>query len=321
LKCNNGDILQITHPGTHNHDAGPDFLNARIKLNETTWAGNIEIHVHQSDWKKHKHQNDPKYQNIILHVCYFMDTELPKLNSIAPTLVLNGIVNPILLDKYRLLNQNKNWIPCASLIKPMLLQEQMPLFAFPLVLARIERKCEAIEQIFLQNKSDWEATTYVLVAQSFGSRVNKFGFEQLAKATPYKVLMKHASNLFQLEALLLGQAALLPKKSEDTYVKGLIKEYQFLKKKYNLKPIQKTIWNYAKLRPANFPDLKIVQWAHFIHQFPKACASFLALNSTQDFYRTKIQASEYWDTHYRIESDSIKRKKKLSSSFLNLLAS
>lgn len=319
IKCNNGDTLQILNPGKHNTDAGPDFLEAKIKLNDTIWAGNVEIHVHQSDWKKHKHQSDPKYQNIILHICYFMDETLPELDSIAPTLVLNGIVKPSFLGKYRLLNENKKWIPCESIIKPMVLQDQIPLFAFPLVLSRIERKCKGIQKIFEQQNSDWEATTYVLIAQSFGSRVNKFGFEQLAKATPYKVLMKHASNLFQLEAILLGQAGLLPKNSEEAYINDLIKEYKFLKKKYNLSPLQKTIWNYAKLRPANFPDLKIVQWAHFIHQYPIAFTSFLELDDVNQFYSNKIEASEYWDTRYRIGNNSIKRKKKLSRSFLNLL--
>ena len=319
IKCNNGDTLQILNPGRHNQDAGPDFLEAKIKLNDTIWAGNIEIHVHQSDWKKHQHQDDPKYQNIILHVCYFMDETLPELDSIAPTLVLNGNVKPSLLGKYRLLNENKRWIPCESIIKPIILQEQIPLFAFPLVLNRIERKCKDVQAIFHQQKSDWEATNYVLIAQSFGSRVNKFGFEQLAKATPYKVLMKHSTNLFQLEAILLGQAALLPKNSEEDYVNDLIKEYDFLKKKYKLTPLQKTIWNYAKLRPANFPDIKIVQWANFIHQFPKAFTSFIELEDVNQFYKTKIEASEYWNTHYRIGKDSIKRKKKLSKSFLNIL--
>lgn len=320
LLSKNGDEIEVIKPGLHNKDAGPDFLNAKIKISGTIWFGNVEIHVNQSDWKKHKHQNDPKYKNIILHVCYFLDNEDSLLDQLAPTLVLNGYVKPLLLEKYRKLNNNRNWIPCESLLTPMLLQEQIPLFAFPLVLSRIERKCKEIEVTYIRFNSDWEATTYALIAKSFGTRVNKFAFEQLAQATPYKILMKYASNQFQLEAILLGQSGLIPNNPRDKYIKDLQKEYAFLKQKHHLKPIQKTSWNYARLRPANFPDIKIVQWANFIHQYSKPCSKFLELESIEKFHNgIKIEASGYWETHYRIDTESIKRRKQISKPFLNIL--
>ncbi|MEX2589071.1 MAG: DUF2851 family protein, partial [Chitinophagales bacterium] len=321
LESFDGKQIQVLNSGQHNGDAGPDFLNARIKIDDTLWAGNVEIHVHQSDWQKHGHQKDPKYKNIILHVCYFMDTEIPELNAHVPTLVLNGIVQPSLLDKYKKLQQNKHWIPCARMITPEILKSQMPFYGFALCMERMEKRCAEISEIFKKSKSDWEATAYAMLARSFGSRANKFAFEQLMQSIPYKILIKHAGNMFQLEALLLGQANLLPKAANDSYVQKLIEEYRFLKKKYNLKAMKREAWNYSKLRPANFPDLKIVQMAHFIHQFPQLFSKFLALKNAIDFSKhTKIKASSYWDNHYRIDTASkVKREKTLSPSFLNLL--
>lgn len=317
-----GRKIQVLKTGMHNHDAGPDFLDARIKIGETIWAGNVEIHVHQSDWKKHGHQSDSKYDNIVLHVCYFMDTTIPELDKKVPTLVLNGKIKAGLLEKYRALQLNKDWIPCQKLLSKEIIQQQMPLYSFNLCMSRLEKRCNEIAEIFNKNKSDWEASTYILLARSFGSRVNKFAFEQLMQSISHKILMKHSDVVIQLEALLLGQAGLLPtKNAKEKYVVKLQNEYKFLQHKYSLKPIKREVWNYSKLRPANFPDLKIVQFAAFIKQFPQVFSKFRNIVDLKQFTQSfTIKASEYWDTHYRIGKKSgIKRVKKISSSFLNLL--
>lgn len=321
LISHNGLCIKIIHPGYLNPNAGPDFLDARIKIDNTLWAGNIEIHVNQSDWKKHKHQNDKKYENIILHVCYFLDSQIPELDKIAPTLVLNGIVKPSFLEKYRILNENKLWIPCQSILQEEVLKREIPLYAYSLIVERLQRKNEVFTLLHNENKKDWEATAYQLVARSFGSKVNTFGFELLAKATPYKILMKHANNTFQLEAILLGQAALIPSSSKDDYVKQLEDEYKFLKKKYKLNPIKKEVWNYSKLRPYSFPDIKIAQWANFIHQFPKIFSYFLSLEKADIFLKKiEIRASNFWNTHYRIDRKSNHLKiKRLGKPYLNNL--
>lgn len=321
LVTNDGSKLEIIHPGQHNHDAGPDFFNAKIRLDGVIWAGNVEIHVYQSDWKKHKHQEDTAYQNIILHVCYFYDVQIPELDRIAPTFMLNGSIKPGLLEKYKRLQLEQSWIPCSKMIEPEILTKELPFFSNALAVNRIGNKIKLIKKLDDTYKSDWQSISYILLGRAFGSRVNRLAFERLLASVSYKKLMKHKDQKEVLEAILLGQSGLLPRQSEQPYIQELIKEYNFYKRKYQLTPLPSEIWKYSKLRPPNFPEIKIVQFAHFIAQFPNIFDAIIHLKNPRALLdQLDIYADGYWKEHYRIEQKSkIARIKKLSRSFCELL--
>ena len=204
-----GDRLIIIHPGEHNRDGGPDFFNARLKIGGTTWAGNVEIHLQASGWYKHKHHEDSSYDNIILHAVYDNDVEVKRLSEEKiPTLVMKGHFPGYIFERYRYFQENSQWVPCQALIPdtdPFILVQWLP----ALVVERLEKKTLVMKQSLEAGKFDWEEIFYQNLASSFGFRINAQPFELLARSLSWKLLQKHRTSLFQVEALLFGQAGLL----------------------------------------------------------------------------------------------------------------
>ncbi|HUM47668.1 MAG TPA: DUF2851 family protein, partial [Chitinophagales bacterium] len=228
LETESGEKIQIIVAGELNTDAGPDFLNARIKVGGTLWAGNIEIHLKSSDWKAHGHQRDQSYDNIILHVVYENDQPVLREDGTSiPCLEIKNYFEPAIYEKYQLLMQSSTWIPCEHHIhkSPAIIIQQ---WLHRLLIERMEEKIQPILFALQENQHNWEETFYQFLAMSYGARVNAAPFHQLARALPVKVLAKHKNNLFQLEALLFGTAGFLDENFSDDYPNDLKKEFSFL---------------------------------------------------------------------------------------------
>lgn len=311
LKTSNGSQLQIIDFGKYNNDAGPDFWNAKIKIDDVILVGNIELHIYASDWEKHQHQKDKKYETVILHVVYFNDGELLNI----PTLELNGLVSTILLDKYEMMMHNQEALICKNLI-----QEvdgfTMENWKERLVIERLERKSADILSKLKSNNNDWEKTCYQLLGKYFGSHINKEPFELLTEYLDYKILLKHQDNLFQMEALLFGVAGFLNKDFVEIYPRELKQEYHFLKQKYSLKEVREHHWQLMRIRPISFPTIRLAWFAQVLQQMP-LMQNIISSNTTNIL--DNIDVSEYWNEHYVFDKMSKLKSKKLGSEFKNIV--
>ncbi len=305
LKTVNGETIEILNSGLHNLDAGPDFFNGKVKIGETTWAGNIEIHVKSFDWLKHNHQTDKAYDNVVLHVVYQYDNPvLDKNKQPIPTLELKDIIDQSLYEKYEDLIASKDWIPCGNQIK-LVDAFIINTWLNRLVVERLERKSEEIKETLSQNKNDWEQSFYQYLFKYFGLKVNAFPFEQLAKNTPLKITEKH-NQLNSIEALFYGQAGFLEADLKEEYYQNLLKEYQFLKAKFGLQAIDKSLWKLLRLRPANFPTIRISQLASLLNQHPRLFSKIIEAKTVTEIQQYfKVNASKYWDNHYQFGEETI----------------
>ena len=226
LKTTQGEAITIIDKGLHNFNAGPDFLNARVQVGNELWAGNIEIHVNAKDWFAHGHQNDPKYENVILHVVMFNDSDLN-----IPTIELNGRISNLMIAKYDELMQSNSWIACEA--SDIRLQDfEMFQFKNRLVIERLELKLDRVKSDLEETNNDWEECHYRNLLRVFGLKVNLAGFTELGKVLPFKILRKHRENHKLTEALLFGCAGML-NEPIDEYQKALKAEFDFYQKKYH----------------------------------------------------------------------------------------
>lgn len=313
LSTTRGDPVIIHKTGQYNRDAGPDFFNARIRIGDTLWAGNIEIHKQTSDWFLHRHQKDPAYKNVILHVVYEDDMkEDEKRISLFPTLELKDRLPPTLLSRYEQLNNNKQWIPCGPEIAKIQTFKVNQWLSRVLV-DRLENKSAYILQMLQKNRYDWKETFYQVLARTFGFRVNAETFEQLARSLPLKLIAKHKNNLLQIEALLYGQAGFLNEIFAGDYPNQLKKEYRFLQTKYGLNGLEKHQWKFLRLRPANFPTIRISQFASLLYNSSHLFSRILETGDLKKLQKLfQVKASPYWDEHYQPDKISPgKRPKKL----------
>lgn len=316
LKTVQNENVTIIKSGQHNTDAGPDFFNAQIKLDKTLWAGNVEIHIHSSDWDKHHHEKDNAYNNVILHVVYQHDKEITNSNGHAiPTLELKNLIDLKLVSNYQQLISSKNWIPCSNQIATVdtfVLNNWME----RLVFERLERKSLEITQTLLLNKNDWEETFYQVLFKYFGLKINSTPFLLLAKSTSLKVIEKHKT-IFSVEALLFGQAGFLDENIDDEYYKRLKKEYQFIISKFSLSPMDKSLWKFLRLRPANFPTIRIAQLANLLAHEPRLFSKILAVNSLKELNKMfELCASKYWDNHYQFGVEQLKNMEKRTGKLM-----
>jgi hypothetical protein len=320
LKLVTGEDCQIIETGLHNKHSGPDFFNARIKIGDTLWAGNVEIHVNASDWHNHGHQNDHAYDNIILHVVYNNDRVIRRnKNESLPTLEIKNRFDEKLIKRYEEIMNHLGWIPCEKLISDVK-RFTLNNWLDRLMIERLEIKAAVIENRLAQNNQNWEETLYQMVCRNFGFKVNAEPFEILARSVPYNILKKHRDNLFQIESILFGQAGFLSTKYRHEYPIRLLKEYSFLREKYSLAPMEKHLWRFMRLRPSNFPTIRIAQLSVLLsgtsHLFSKIIESE-SINEFVSYF--DICASEYWDTHYNFGKSSTKKNKKLGKSAVFLI--
>lgn len=309
LKTVTGDKLEILSTGMPNTNSGPDFFNARIRIGETTWAGNIEIHPKSSHWFQHKHETDQAYSNVILHVVEHYDKPVIIKGEELPTLELR--YSPKLLENFEQLLKSKQWIACEEKlhsVDPFILR----FWYSSLMIERLQAKTEDILQILRQNANNWNETFYQLLSRNFGMKTNAIPFELLARSLPLQILSKHKNNLFQLEALLFGQAGLLNEMLlGDDYFLELRNEYSFLHKKYNLPGVDAHLWKFMRLRPVNFPTIRIAQLAALVHQSSALFSRILEIEDLDELRKLfEVTASNYWDTHYRFNKPSAENRPK-----------
>jgi hypothetical protein len=318
LRTTNGDLIEIRHPGEHNFDSGPDFFNGRIKMNGTLWAGNIEVHINAGDWNKHFHQEDKAYDNIILHVVHKADKVLYRSSGEEiPTLEIKDRIAPRLYYNYLDFKLSKDWIPCAKQIAAV------PGLIFNntidrMVPERLEKKSLMILQSLRLNNNNWEETFYRQLARNFGFKTNAEPFELLAKSLPLVILGRHRSSLLQIEALLFGQAGMLEEHLCDKYSLQLQNEYAFLKKKWKLQPIEKHLWKFLRLRPVNFPVIRIAQFAALIHRSNNLFSRTLEIETAEELAELlDVKASAYWEEHFMFDRSSSRREKNLGREAVN----
>ena len=320
LATTEGDTLDILDFGEYNTNAGPDFLNARVRIGNVTWAGNVEMHVKTSDWIQHGHQHDEAYNNVILHVVYENDLPLRESqNAIKNTkcFELKHKIPEGIYKKYWALLNNEHWIPCqhhffevSDLVKNACFER--------LLIERLERKTTEIAVALERNQNDWEETFYQFVARYFGLKVNAEPMEWLARSLPHIILAKHKNQLFQVEALLFGQAGLLENEFEDAYPNALKKEYQFLKHKHHLTPIATVAWKFARLRPANFPTIRIAQLAQLIHKSSHLFSKTIEIETVTDIKKLfDVEVNDYWLSHYVFDTPSVSRRKSLGTDAIH----
>jgi hypothetical protein len=320
LKTTNGENIEIFQFGQYNTDGGPDFTNAQIQIGKTLWAGNVEVHIKASDWLKHMHGKNLAYNNVILHVVFEADTVIT--NSVGqpiPTLELNGRISLKLKNTYLKLLHEKAWIPCANQIGSVP-DFTKTIWLDRMLIERLEQKTTIIAEALERNNNDWETTFYQMVARSFGLKINVEPFERLAQTIPLITLGKHKNSLFQLEALLFGQSGFLSGDFKEDYPNQLKKEYEFLKHKYQLTGIPKTMWQFLRLRPPSFPTIRIAQFAALIHQSSHLFSKILEAENIETIERLfEVQVSDYWQCHYVLDKESQKRKKSVGSSTVQLI--
>ncbi len=306
--------IMVKSPGIRNTDGGPDFSNGLIKIGTTMWAGHIEIHTKSSDWIKHRHHQDRKYENVILHVVIEDDlgNEYENFQPVA-TFEIKNKFSLKRFSKYQGFIQNQGWIACEKSIH-QISDYTKSHFLQRLAIERLERKFSSLTKELSNSKSDFEQLFYIELFKSFGFKTNRTSFELLSKSIPLSILLKTKTKLNKTEALLFGQAGMLNINSKDEYFTQLKTEYEFLKHKHELKSISSHLWQYLRLRPSNFPDIRIAQLAVLLNKHTNILSKILeAKNIDQLLDLFKIKASTYWDTHYHFNKTSSKRIKKLGS--------
>lgn len=318
LATTKGEAVQVIQPGQQNRDAGPDFFAARVRIGETLWVGNVEIHVRSSHWNLHGHQSDAAYDNIILHVVFEHDLQvLTSRGEEMPVLEIKDLFEPKLLLNYQRLQASKAWVPCErhiGEIDGLILNNWLN----RLLVERLERKSDDVLHFLEYFGNDWEQTFYFLLARNFGFKVNASPFGLLAQRTPYNLLVRNRNNLTSLEALLFGQSGLLADSLQDVYPRSLLAEYRHQQKKHDLKPVDLKLWKFARLRPVNFPTLRIAQFAMLIYQTGHLFRNMVETKKTQDIHQQfRLKASPYWDDHYVFGKISPKREKQLGKDAIN----
>ena len=333
LSTTDNKYVEVIDPGLHNHNSGPDFFNAKIKINDTVWVGNVEIHVHSSDWYKHHHENDSAYDNVILHVASDIDCDVTNSRGEhVPQMML--MVPDNVRDNYRLLLETDKYPPCYNII-PSLTRLTVHSWMAALQTERLQQKTEAIEERARQRNGSWEDAYFITLARNFGFGTNSDAFEMWASQLQLGSIAHHSDDLFQIEAMFLGQAGLLTPDDdgtvkgsrnmakggcEDDYFKRLSSEYQYLAHKFSLTNINGKMWRFMRMRPQNFPYIRISQLANLYYS-KKAKLSMLTECQTVDDIRQlySIGVSDYWKTHYTFGAESTTSDKRLSDTSLNVL--
>ncbi len=320
LYCVSGEPVMVVHPGEYNRNSGPDFINARIQIGGTLWAGNVEIHLRAADWFRHGHQADPAYHNVILHVVDTFDREVIGAgNQPIPCLEVSANYPATLIATYKDILSAKQWIPCQNMLEevdPSIFR----LWAPALAIERITIRIKSLRTWLNHSKNRWDELAYQVLASAMGNMINAQPFELLARSTPLSILMRHRDQVPILEALLFGQAGLLDLSYKESYPVELLRTYLFYKDKYSLKPLERGTWKFLRLRPVSFPTIRISQLADIIHQregFQESLQEDVQVAGWIEIL--KATASAYWDSHYTFERESACQVKRLGTNTIHLL--
>lgn len=300
-----GEAIRILSAGEHNPDSGPDFFNARVMIDGLLMAGNVEIHVHTSDWLRHRHQHDAAYNNLVLHVVYEHDANLGQNQQFrVPVLELKPLVSGSLIAAYRQLEASKLTIPCG---RSMASVPAIHLRAWfdRLGVSRLERKASYIRHLFAYTGNDYAETLHIVLLRNFGFKINHEAFELLAKSLPYTLLRRYSDDPLRLEALLFGAAGLLDEPMQDHYPQLLQNEFEVLRHKHRLIPLAPEIWKFSKTRPVNFPTIRLSQLASLIGR-NGSLYHLLEEQPTVERLRRffSVDTHPYWHSHFKFDVSS-----------------
>ena len=323
LKTTRGEMLQILNTGQHNEtESGPDFFKAELIINQQHWVGNLEIHIKSSDWYAHHHEEDPAYDNVILHVVWEDDVSVfRKDETEIPCLELKPYVTDSQLKAYKTLfeQQSQKWINCETHFHEVD-DFKLNYWLERLYIERLEVKNQLILKLLAVSNNDWEEACFKLMAKAFGLNVNGEAFLQMTSAADFSVFQKCFQNPLQLEALCYGLCGMIPSEPEDRYTENLQREFKFLKQKFQLKVPATSQVKYFRLRPDNFPSIRLSQLCHLYTKTPKLFSKLIQSKTQDDIYNLlDTSASTYWDTHYTFGKESRKRIKKLTTAFKDLV--
>lgn len=304
LKTKSNKPLIVQSPGRLNKDAGPDFEHSRLIIDGTTWAGNVELHLKSSHWNKHQHQHDAAYNNVILHVVYEHDAEISLQDGTVPeTLALKPLVSIHLLETYRSMMISKSWVPCEQQLATVD-NFMLSTWLERVLIERLEERTHMVNRLLEEFTYNWEEVVYVLLARSFGFKVNAQPFESLARSIPYKLMLKYKANAQLIESLVFGQAGILQAETfKDVYPNRLKEHYTYLKHQYNLKSLDVSMWKFLRMRPFNFPTMRLAQFAAWCSQRGQLFSKILSIDCIEDYRRLflELPVHDYWCTHYRFD--------------------
>lgn len=318
LKTTTGQQVEVIDTGLANTDAGPDFFNAKLKLDGVLWIGNIEIHERSSDWFKHGHHADAGYNSVILHIASEIDTEISRSNGERiPQIQL--ICPEAVRTNYKELLETDSYPPCYRII-PSLPPFTAHSWITALQMERFEQKATLLNERLKRCQGNWEDAFFITLARNFGFGLNGDAFETWAHRLPFRAVDKHRNDLFQIEAIFFGQAGILEDSDGDGYYLRLKKEYTYLQHKFGLIPMDASLWRFLRLRPANFPHIRIAQLACLYHRAYGLLSRIMETETLQGVRDIlKGGTSEYWLTHYTFGGSSPSRPKTLSNTSLDLL--
>ena len=328
LKTTDGKPVEVIDPGLHNHNSGPDFFNAKVKISQTLWVGKVEIHDKSSDWFLHGHDKDQAYDNVVLHVTGKPDVEVMNTaGQYIPQMVLE--VPSTIRENYEELLRTDQYPPCYQII-PDLTTLNIHAWMAALQTERLEQKTEAIIRRVKRMNGSWENAYFLTLARNYGFGINGDTFEEWATHIPFSAIAHHRDKLFQIEAVFMGQAGLLdinaiPERYQqealnEGYYAKLRNEYLYLAHKFSLCPMDYKRWKFLRLRPQNFPHIRLSQLANLYYERKTGLSQLVEckdLFSLQSLLSTKV--TPYWETHYTFGSISDLNEKNLSPFSMNLL--
>ena len=328
LFTSDGKSVEVIDVGLHNRNAGPDFFNAKVKIDGTLWVGNVEIHNKSHEWYVHGHDHDSAYNNVVLHVVGEIDRDVITCDGkFLPQLQID--VPQVVRDNYEELMKTDEYPPCYRLI-PSLSKLTIHSWMAALQTERLEQKTVAIDARVARANGSWEAGYFVTLARNYGFGINGDAFEAWAHSIPLSAVDHHRDDLFQIEAIFMGQAGLLeldrvPEHYQkdalnERYFARLRNEYQYLAHKFSLKPMDSTMWRFMRLRPQNFPHIRISQLANLYYSRRAGLRNLLECKTVDDLREVlRTSVTPYWETHYTFGSTSCKTEKNLTKGSLNLL--
>lgn len=320
FKTTNNVDLEIISFGSRNFDSGPDFFNAKIRVSEQLWAGNVEIHVNSSDWIKHKHQNDKAYNNVILHVVFNHDKEIEVLGNTLPVLELKNYVSKTVIENYNYLTKpSKSFLNCAN-TNCLNHNFEYDNWIESIFIKRVEEKLENINNQINISASHWEQVLFRSIARSFGLKLNGDAFANFASSFDYKILQSLSHDNNSIESLFFGQSGFLEEDYKSEYFINLKNEYIFLKNKYSLLPLNNSQFKFFRTRPSNFPTIRLAQLASLYFKHPDLFSKIIRSKNTEEIKTFfEIEVNPFWETHYNFKSESKKSSRLLTDSFIELI--
>ena len=323
LATSKSEPVEIIDVGSHNHLSGPDFFNAKVVIDGQLWAGNVEIHIKSSDWYAHNHEQDPNYDNVILHVVWKDDAEVYRSdNSIIPSLELENYIAPQLLKAYQNLFEKKSvsFINCEKNIAQVdqfIIENWMERLYFE----RLERKSIWVKELLKLSRNDWENVLFTMLLKNFGLNVNGESFLSLAKNLDFSIVRKLRTNTLGVESVFFGMSHLLDDhKIIDAYYLRLKKEFKHFERKFSLKNTGVLKPDFYKLRPPNFPTIRLSQLANLYSKNQSLFEKIMGASDVKTLYSIfAISASSYWNNHYTFGKESKKSIKRLTQKFMDLL--